>query len=96
MAYTYFVNSETGDIFPASNETMASSYRKYKNFVSFTCPKEASAFASSVASKKSAPSEPEAPKSTVVDPAEITPQDAVIAEMSTTRRVRALPGRKKK
>lgn len=96
MAYTYFVNSETGDIYPASNETIASSYRKYKNFVSFTCPKEASAFAASVASKKSAPAEPEAPKSTIVDPSDITPQDAVIAEMSTSRRVRALPGRKKK
>lgn len=84
----FFVNPSNGNIFRSQSEALSSAYRArgFKQFVSHSAAQD---FADGLAKPcEPVKEEPKAP--------EITPQDAVIAEMSQARRESALPRRKRK
>lgn len=84
----YFVDPATAAIYTSYNASLARYYES-KGFKKFSNVREAEAYVKGLAIPfDPVKEEPEAP--------EITPQDAVIAEMSEARRESALPRNKKK
>lgn len=84
----FFVNPKDGCIFRSQSEALSSHYRA-RGFKRFTAFSPAQAYVEGLAKPcEPVKEEPKAP--------EITPQDAVIAEMSEARRESALPRRKRK